>query len=412
MPLEAAARAWAEPLGLAVAAMLVAVVGYRVGERLVERLTRHSRALRAVIECMRTPLQVLLPLAALDIVLDGAPDTLQGIETARHVGGVLLIAVFTWAAIAAVRGLADAVALLQPEGRADNLHARRVLTQTRVLARIAIGVLLFAGVAFILMTFPRARQFGTSLLASAGLSALVLGLAAQLRLRQPPGGPADRALPADPHRRRADRRGRMGTGRRDHQHVRGAQDLGRAAPRDPAAVVHRHPFQNWTRTTSQIIGSVFLWVDYTTDLEPLRAEATRLAKASKDYDGRVCLLQVVETSERRMQLRLIVSSPSAGQNWDLRCLLREGLIAYLQRNQPHALPRVRMDLQRADPARDDGLDPSVTKHGASPQLHARLAGTEPRERGDAAVSNATGMSELTAPTGGVRQAADAELESR
>jgi hypothetical protein len=113
-----------------------------------------------------------------------------------------------------------------------------------------------------------------------------------------------------------------------------------------------------------------------------------------------------------MQLRLIVSSPSAGQNWDLRCLLREGLIAFLQRGQPHALPRVRMDLYRADSPREGDVDQSVLKHDGSPQLHARLAGTEPRQRGDAAVSNATGMSELAAPTGGVRQAADAEFEGR
>ena len=101
-----------------------------------------------------------------------------------------------------------------------------------------------------------------------------------------------------------------------------------------------HPFQNWTRSSSQIIGSVFLWVDYTTDLAPLRAEATRL-ESSKDYYGRVCLLQVVDTNERAMQLRLIVSSASAGQNWDLRCLLREGVIAFLQREYPAHLPRIR-----------------------------------------------------------------------
>ncbi len=234
---------------------------------------------------------------------------------------------------------------MNPQDVADNLHARRVLTQTRVLSRIAIGVLIFAGLAFILMTFPRARQFGTSLLASAGLSALVIGIAArsvfsnllaglQIALSQP--------IRID-----------------DVLIVEG--EWGRVEEITSTYVVLKiwderrlviplqwfieHPFQNWTRTSSQIIGSVMLWVDYTTDLEPLRAEATRLAKASKDFDGRVCLLQVVETSERGMQLRLIVSSPSAGQNWDLRCLLREGLIAFLQREQPGALPRVRAELQ-------------------------------------------------------------------
>ena len=150
-----------------------------------------------------------------------------------------------------------------------------------------------------------------------------------------------------------------------------------------------NPFQNWTRTTSQIIGSVFFWVDYTTDLAPLRAEAARLAQGSKDYDGRVCLLQVVDTSERAMQLRLIVSSPSAGQSWDLRCLLREGLIALMQREHPDALPRIRAEMHEPAGGHRDGG-----------QLDARLAGQR-TDRSDAAVNNDTGLTSLTAPTGGV-----------
>jgi small-conductance mechanosensitive channel len=302
---------------------------------------------------------------------------------------VLLIATFTSAAIAAVRGVTDAVTLLHPQDVADNLAARRVLTQTRVLARIAMGIALFAGLAFILLTFPRARQFGTSLLASAGLSALVIGLAArsvfgnllaglQIALSQP--------IRID-----------------DVLIVQG--EWGRVEEITSTYVVLKiwderrlviplqwfidNPFQNWTRTTSQIIGSVLFWVDYTTDLAPLRAEATRLAQGSKDYDGRVCLLQVVDTSERAMQLRLIVSSPSAGQSWDLRCLLREGLIALMQRDHPNALPRLRAEM--CEPAQASARDDD---------LEARIGGRR-TDQGGAAVNNDTGLTSLTAPTGGV-----------
>jgi hypothetical protein len=252
-----------------------------------------------------------------------------------------------------------------------------------------MGVALFAGIAFILMTFPRARQFGTSLLASAGLSALVIGLAAksvfgnllaglQIALSQP--------IRID-----------------DVLIVQG--EWGRVEEITSTYVVLKiwderrlvvplqwfidNPFQNWTRTTSQIIGSVFFWVDYTTDLAPLRAEATRLAQGSKDYDGRVCLLQVVDTSERAMKLRLIVSSPSAGQSWDLCCLLREGLIALMQREHPDALPRLRAEMREA-----------ARPHDHRQELDARIAGqrTDP---GNAEVNNDTGITSLTAPTGGV-----------
>jgi small-conductance mechanosensitive channel len=412
MPFEDIARAWAAPLGLAVAAMLATGLAYRIGRKVVARLTRRSHVLAAMSERMDGPLHLLLPLVALAVVLDGAPETLPGIEGIGHFVGVLLIAALTWVAIAAVHGATDAVAVLHPQDVADNLHARRLLTQTRVLSRIAVAALIFAGLAFILMTFPRARQFGTSLLASAGLSALVIGIAArsvfsnllaglQIALAQP--------IRIDDVVIVENEWGRV-------EEITGTYVVLKIWDERrlviPLQWFIEHPFQNWTRTTAQIIGSVMLWVDYTTELEPLRAEASRLAKASKDFDGRVCLLQVVETSERGMQLRLIVSSPSAGQSWDLRCLLREGLIAFLQREQPHALPRLRAELQRPQAVRDADARAPTDSRVASPALHARLAGTEPRQRGDAAVSDATGMAGLTAPTGGVAQTQDAELAGR
>ena len=139
---------------------------------------------------------------------------------------------------------------------------------------------------------------------------------------------------------------------------------------------------------------MFFWVDYTTDLEPLRKEATRLAQGSKDCDDRVCLLQVVDTNERAMQLRLIVSSPSAGQSWDLRCLLREGLIGFLQRTQPHALPRVRAEVE--------GLPPRALQTPSSEErLHEVSTSAQPLPGAPARVNDDTGMASLTAPTGGV-----------
>jgi small-conductance mechanosensitive channel len=382
---------WMITLATTVGFALLGVLAYVVVRPVARRVSRHAPVAAAVNAQLDKPLRWLLPLIAVQLALESAPDRLAHIDGLRQCVTVLLIAAFTCAVIAAVRGVAAAVALLHPQDVADNLEARRVLTQTRVLARIAIGIALFAGAAFILMTFPRARQFGTSLLASAGLSALVIGLAAksvfgnllaglQIALSQP--------IRID-----------------DVLIVQG--EWGRVEEITSTYVVLKiwderrlviplqwfidNPFQNWTRTTSQIIGSVFLWVDYTTDLEPLRAEATRLAEGSKDYDGRVCLLQVVDTSEKSIQLRLIVSSPSAGQSWDLRCVLREGLVGFLQRNQPHALPRLRAELQeqalKAAPVPSAGVE-------------ARLAGQR-TDDGHAEVNNDTGLTQLTAPTGGL-----------
>jgi len=380
---------WLTPLASALGAAVVGVLVYLVLRPIARRISKHAPVANAVNRQLDKPLRALFPLIAIQVVLEGAPDDLAHVDGVRQLVTVLVIAAFTSAAIAAVRGVADAVAVLHPQDVADNLEARRILTQTRVLARIAIGIALFAGVAFILMTFPRARQFGASLLASAGLSALVIGLAAksvfgnllaglQIALSQP--------IRID-----------------DVLIVQG--EWGRVEEITSTYVVMKiwderrlviplqwfidNPFQNWTRTTSQIVGSVFFWVDYTTDLAPLRNEATRLAQGSKDYDGRVCLLQVVDTSERAMKLRLIVSSPSAGQSWDLCCLVREGVIALMQREQPGALPRLRAEINEPGGSPGSGRD-----------LEARLAGRR-TDRGTAEVNNDTGLTSLTAPTGGV-----------
>ena len=390
---------WLWALGSMAGALIVGVLVYVVLRPVVRRLSRHATVARSVVAQLDKPLRYALPLMTLQVATEGASDNLTHIEGVRQAVSLCLIAAFTWAAMAAVRGVVDAVVELHPQNVDDNLAARRVITQARVLSRIATGIALFAGVAFMLMTFPRARQFGTSLLASAGLSALVIGLAAksvfgnllaglQIALSQP--------IRID-----------------DVLIVQG--EWGRVEEITSTYVVMKiwderrlviplqwfidNPFQNWTRTTSQIIGSVFFWVDYTTDLAPLRAEATRLAQSSKDYDGRVCLLQVVDTSERAMKLRLIVSSSSAGQNWDLCCLLREGLIALMQREHPQALPRVRAEFEDADRAAAKAARRAPTA-APSPTLEARLAG-ERTDPGVAAVNNDTGMTSLTAPTGGV-----------
>lgn len=389
---------WWQPAAWGVAAVLAALLAYRITRPIALRITRHSPVLQAVVRRLDGALHWLLPFVALQLVWQAMPDTLAGIDGVRHFNGVLLIAAFTATAIAAVRGVTAAVVLRHPQDVEDNLHARRIITQTRVLSRIAIAIVLFAGLAFILMTFPKARQFGASLLASAGLSALVLGIAArsvfsnllaglQIALSQPIR--IDDVLIVE------NEWGRV-------EEITGTYVVLKIWDERrliiPLQWFIEHPFQNWTRSSSQIIGSVFYWVDYTADLESLRTEATRLAQSSKDYDGRVCVLQVVDTSERAMQLRLIVSSPSAGQNWDLRCLLREGLIAFIQRTQPQALPRTRAELQGlANKDVEGTLPTSAAGPAAARDRPARL---DDGGR-NAAVNDGTGTAELTAPTGGV-----------
>ena len=111
-----------------------------------------------------------------------------------------------------------------------------------------------------------------------------------------------------------------------------------------------NPFQNWTRQSSEIIGTVFLQVGHSMPLAPLRAEAQRLCEASPLWDRRLCLLQVTDMTEQAMQLRVLVTSTDSSKNWDLRCEVREGLVVFIQRRYPQHLPawRARLESPAAD----------------------------------------------------------------
>ena len=329
----------------ALLAVLAALTVHVIGRAVMLRVVRFSALLASVVHRIDRPAGFVLPVLALQIVWHGAADELRGIGPLRHWNGVLLIALLTWLATSAVRGLAEGVIKLHPSDVADNLQARRVLTQTRVLSRTAIGVLLVAGLSFILMTFPGVRQLGASLLASAGVAGLVIGLAAkpvfsnliaglQIALSQP--------IRIDDVLVVTGEWGRV-------EEITGSYVVLRLWDERrlivPLQWFIENPFQNWTRQSADILGTVMLWVDYTLPLEPLRAEAQRLCDASPDWDRRVCKVQVTDANERGMQLRVLVSSASSGQNFDLRCELREALIAFIARQHPDALPRLRAELE-------------------------------------------------------------------
>jgi small-conductance mechanosensitive channel len=337
--------AWLAPAVAALIAIVAALIVHRVGRAIVFRLVRASELGRAVAEHCDRPAQFALMIVPLSGIFHGAPDELVLIDQVRRVSSLLVVAGFTWLAIGAVRGFAEGIIRLNPLEVADNLKARRIRTQTRLLARATIVVLLVAGAAFMLMTIPGARQVGASLLASAGIAGLVAGIAArsvfgnliagiQIALTQPIR--VDDVLIVEGEWGRVEQ-------------ITGAYVVLRILD-DRRLIIPlqwfiENPFQNWTRTSAEIIGTVFLWVDYTMPLDPLRAEARRVCEASPHWDGRLCLLQVTDANERAVQLRLLVSAASSGAAWDLRCEVREALIGFVQREYPGSLPQLRAQVE-------------------------------------------------------------------
>jgi small-conductance mechanosensitive channel len=343
---------WGLTILSATLAAFLAWVGVKLGAVIVRRATAHSRPATLVAEAAHRPVGFALPLLALQVVLRNAPDDLARIGAVRQALTIVLIAAITWLLMRLVRATGEAIVMSQPMNVADNLVARRINTQTRFVARLVTSVVALVGFALALMTIPDVRQIGASLLASAGLAGIAAGFAARPLLGNLIAG----LQIAFTQPIRLD----------DVVIVEG--EWGRIEEITSTYVVVNiwderrlvvplqwwieHPFQNWTRTSASLLGTVFLWVDYRMPLQPLRELLQRVCENSSLWDGRVCLIQVTDFSERAMQLRCLVSTADSGKGWDLRCLVREEMMVLMQRDYPAYLPRIRNEvesLRREDP---------------------------------------------------------------
>ncbi len=337
---------WRIPV-MAVLAVVLALVVHRAGAAVVWRVTRNLPISSAVARRIWRPARFVLPLIALQAVWQAAPDATPFIDQVRHGNALLLLAGLTWLAQCAVRGVAEGILSQHPVDVDDNLNARRLLTQTRLLARTASFVVILAGISLMLMTFPGARQVGASLLASAGLVGIVAGIAAgpvfsnliaglQLALSQP--------IRIDDVLIVQNEWGRV-------EEITGTYVVMKIWDERrliiPLKWFIENPFQNWTRNSAQLIGTVFLWTDYRMPLAPLREAAQRACDAASEWDKRLCMLQVAEAGERGMQLRVLVTSHNASLNWDLRCKVREALVDFMQREYPQFLPVTRAEIATA-----------------------------------------------------------------
>lgn len=335
---------WVGTLLVVAVFFAMAVFVHRIGFKVVRRLARSQPALSMVLRYIEQPTRLVLAFFAVQLVLWEAPQTLPWILVVRDISALLLISMLTWLGVRLSAAVSEVFLLMHPIDKQDNLYERRVHTQAKVLGRCMMVVIVVLGIASVLMVFPDVRQVGASLLASAGVAGVVVGIAArpvlgnliaglQIALTQP--------IRLDDVVVIQGEWGRI-------EEIAGSYvvvklwDLRRLVV--PLQWFIENHFQNWTRTDSQLIGSVFLWVDYRMALEPLRKELLRLCEAAPEWDGRVQVLQVFDANERAMQLRILASAANAPSCFDLRCRIREGLLAFIQNDCPDYLPRLRAEI--------------------------------------------------------------------
>jgi small-conductance mechanosensitive channel len=345
---------WQNALWAAVILMVAAALGTLAHAILFAVATRMARRAEGVlgeglVRYARRPAGVILPLFAIQLffplVLPLLPETVAA--PLRHGLGLGLIAGFAWLVIATSKVIDDALGVRFRMDVSDNLAARRVHTQARVLRRSITVVIVILTIGAMLVTFPQVRELGASVLASAGLAGIIVGFAARPVLQNVIAG--IQIAIAQPIRLD------------DVVIVEG--EWGRIEEFTATYVVVRiwdqrrlivplnyfieNTFQNWTRTEADILGTVFLYADYTVPVEEVRQELHRLLLASDKWDGRAWGLVVTDTTDRAVELRALMSAPDAGTAWDLRCEIREKLLAYLQQRHATALPRMRAHLEPA-----------------------------------------------------------------
>ena len=356
-----------KPLGVAVGAALVALLVVHVVHLVLLRAGRKSVLLTELATKAHRPTQWVVALCAVYFAVRESAGDASWRRVFLHADQIVIIGVGAWL-VAALLVVAEDVALKRFRTDVpDNRNARRVHTQVVMIRRVTVAVIAVLAVAVMLMTFPQARIVGTSVLASAGFAGVVAGLAAQSVLRNMFAG---LQLAFSDAVRLGDvviveeEWGRVQEITLSYVVIQVWDDRRLILP---TSYFTEKPFENWTRTEAALLGAVMFDVDWWLPVPEMREELRRALESTDLWDGRVSVLQVVEATGTAMQLRALVSAVDAPRLWDLRCFVREHLVAWLRDTHPGALPRVRAEMTSAMP------------------LQATLTGVTPATEGDSRV---------------------------
>lgn len=339
-------------IGLLLATLLVGLLVSRLLFLLLMRMAKRAANPLSTILVIRVrgPLRLLMPLLAVMLVVPPLAFSAPVIEALKHLFGLCIIAAITWIFINSALTGRDLILSRFNMQLGDNLKARTIHTQLTMVVRLVLITIMIFGVASMLMTFDSIRHVGVSILASAGMIGIILGFAAQRSIATLFAGlqiAFTQPIRLDDVVIVEGEWGRVEEITLTYVVVK-IWDLRRLVV--PVTYFLEKPFQNWTRTSANLLGTVFLYVDYVVPVDAVRKEFQDILHASDNWDQQVSGAQVTNWTERTVELRLLMSAADSARAFDLRCEVREKLLAFLQKNYPDSLPRVRLDAVAAPPA--------------------------------------------------------------
>ncbi len=364
--------------GVIVAALLLRAVVFWGLRKVAHR--KGSVVGASLLKHGQQPTHWIFPLLAVLVILPGLPLPHELMTVLEHAAGLGLIAACAWLAVLVIEIVSDMVAGRYRIDVEDNLMARRVQTQFQMLHRIAMVVVIVVALSVALMTFPAIKHIGMSILASAGLASLIVGMAmkgtlsnlvagVQIAFAQP--FRVEDAVVIDGEWGWIEEIGMM------YVVVR-IWDLRRLVV--PLSYFLDHSFQNWTRTSADLLGHCYIYTDYTVPVDELRAELRRICESTPLWNKKVCVLQVSDAFQNTLQLRALMDARNSGEAWDLRCYVREKLVDFLQKKYPGSLPRYRAEVEtliQAHAAQDGDPEPRRTAAPQLPGENGRRNATQP-----------------------------------
>ena len=327
--------------------ILVGVIGHFFVYRILLALTKRTKSAMdnlCIKHCYR-PFQWIVVLLVMRLLLPLKLSEEYLLVTKQGLG-LFFIGLISFLLVKATYVLDEYVIGRFDIDQKDNLRARKIRTQLNVLKRIVIIVVCILALGMMLMTFEKVRQLGTTILASAGIIGIVVGMAAQRTIGTFIAGlqiAFTQPIRIDDVVIVENEWGRIEEITLTYVVVK-IWDLRRLVV--PITYFIEKPFQNWTRVTADLLGTVYIYVDYTVPVEVVRAELQNILKDCQLWDGKVCVLQVTNTSEHTLELRALMSAQDASTAWSLRCHVREKLVDFIQKKFPDSLPKLRASFQQ------------------------------------------------------------------
>lgn len=303
---------------------------------------------KSIITHLGKPATWFIPLLVLNLLLSGLIIDAKFMPVISKILQIALTISLSVLLIRTISVFEDYVYHAFDIQKTDNLKERKIRTQLQFLRKMGIALIVILTVAAILLSFENMRRIGSYLITSVGIGGIIVGFAAQKSLGNLFAGfqiAFTQPIRMDDVLVVEGEWGRVEEITLTYVVVR-IWDQRRLIL--PITYFIEKPFQNWTRISADILGTVFIYVDYTLPIEPIRAELTRLLESSPHWDKRVNTLQVTDSKEHTIELRALMSASDSSNAFDLRCFIRENLVTFIQQNYPESLPKTRAIIAGSD----------------------------------------------------------------